>query len=240
MSATLITNIGELTTNVGPSTGSGTAGDPCGTMTDAAILVDGGRIVWVGASSEAEGVPLASPLNDRWLGIRKPPVVERGAKRRDETPRPDLTVVDAEGRAVIPGFVDSHTHLVFAGDRADEFEARMAGTPYAAGGIRRTVAATRAATDDELRRRLAGLVAELRAQGTTTFEVKTGYGLTVRDEERLARLAHRTHPSPVPRPEACSDAQHRGQAPRAVSMGRRDHQHRRRLAHPGSSARTHC
>ena len=102
--------------------------------------------------------------------------------------------MDAGGRAVIPGFVDSHTHLVFGGDRADEFEARMAGTPYAAGGIRRTVAATRAATDDELRARLAGFVAELRAQGTTTFEIKTGYGLTVHDEARLARLAAEVTP----------------------------------------------
>ncbi len=93
-----------------------------------------------------------------------------------------------------PGFVDSHTHLVFGGDRADEFEARMAGTPYAAGGIRRTVAATRAASDDELRRRLAGFVSELTAQGTTTFEVKTGYGLTVDDEARLARLAAEVTP----------------------------------------------
>lgn len=70
----------------------------------------------------------------------------------------------------------------------------MAGTPYAAGGIRRTVAATRAASDDDLRRRLAGFVGELRAQGTTTFEVKTGYGLSVHDEERLARLAAEVTP----------------------------------------------
>ena len=70
----------------------------------------------------------------------------------------------------------------------------MAGTPYAAGGIRRTVAATRAASDDELRRRLKSFVAELHAQGTTTFEVKTGYGLTVRDEARLARLAAEVTP----------------------------------------------
>lgn len=97
--------------------------------------------------------------------------------------------MDVAGRAVLPGFVDSHTHLVFGGDRADEFAARMTGTPYAAGGIRRTVAATRAASDDELRARLAGFVVELNRQGTTTFEVKTGYGLTVADEERSARLA---------------------------------------------------
>ncbi|RDV43892.1 imidazolonepropionase [Leifsonia sp. ku-ls] len=105
-------------------------------------------------------------------------------------PREDADeVVEVDGAAVIPGFVDAHTHLVFGGDRADEFAARMAGRPYTAGGIRSTVAATRAATDDELRRRLARFVAELQAQGTTTFEVKSGYGLTVEDEERLLRLA---------------------------------------------------
>jgi imidazolonepropionase len=105
-------------------------------------------------------------------------------------PREDADeVVEVDGAAVIPGFVDAHTHLVFGGDRADEFAARMAGRPYTAGGIRSTVAATRAATDDELRRRLARFVAELYSQGTTTFEVKSGYGLTVEDEERLLRLA---------------------------------------------------
>jgi len=97
--------------------------------------------------------------------------------------------VDARGGAVIPGFVDSHSHLVFAGDRAAEFEARMAGRPYTAGGIRSTVAATRAASDDELRARLASLVAQARAQGTTTLEIKSGYGLTVADESRALRLA---------------------------------------------------
>lgn len=97
--------------------------------------------------------------------------------------------VDAAGGAVIPGFVDSHSHLVFAGDRAAEFEARMAGRPYAAGGIRSTVAATRAASDDELRARLHALVAQARAQGTTTLEIKSGYGLTVVDEARALRLA---------------------------------------------------
>ncbi len=98
-------------------------------------------------------------------------------------------MVDAGGRAVIPGFVDSHTHLVFAGDRAEEFAARMAGERYAAGGIRTTVAATRVAGDEELRARLSALVHECRAQGTTTLEIKTGYGLDVVTERRLARLA---------------------------------------------------
>ena len=98
-------------------------------------------------------------------------------------------LVDAERRAVLPGFVDSHAHLVFAGERSAEFAARMAGLPYQAGGIRATVAATRNATDDQLRANLRGLAAEMLAQGTTTFECKTGYGLTVPDEARSAGLA---------------------------------------------------
>ncbi len=98
-------------------------------------------------------------------------------------------VVDAGGRAVLPGFVDSHAHLVFAGERGAEFAARMAGRPYQAGGIRATVAATRAATDDELRSNLRRLAAEMLAQGTTTFECKSGYGLTTADEQRSVALA---------------------------------------------------
>ena len=104
------------------------------------------------------------------------------------------TRIDAEGAAVIPGFVDSHNHLVFAGDRVDEFEARMAGRSYTAGGIRTTVAATRAASDDELRVRLRHLVAQAHAQGTTTLEIKSGYGLTVDDEARSLRLAREVTP----------------------------------------------
>ena len=97
--------------------------------------------------------------------------------------------VDVGGRCVLPGFVDSHTHLVFAGDRADEFAARMAGRPYEAGGIRVTTAATRAATDDDLRRSAAGRRLEARRGGTTTIEVKSGYALTTEGEARLLRLA---------------------------------------------------
>ena len=98
-------------------------------------------------------------------------------------------MIDAGGRAVIPGFVDSHTHLVFAGDRAAEFTARMAGEPYAAGGIRTTVAATRAAGEAELPRLATARMAELRAQGTTTVEIKSGYGLDTDTEELLLRVA---------------------------------------------------
>jgi imidazolonepropionase len=98
-------------------------------------------------------------------------------------------VIDIGGRCVIPGFVDSHTHIAFAGDRSAEFAARMAGEPYTAGGIATTVAATRAATDDELRALISGRITEMRAQGTTIVEIKTGYGLSVEHEERLARIA---------------------------------------------------
>jgi imidazolonepropionase len=93
------------------------------------------------------------------------------------------------GRSVVPGFVDSHAHLVFAGDRSAEFAARMAGQPYTGGGIATTVTATRAASDDELLAHLRHLVAEMRAQGTTTVEVKSGYGLDVEHEARSLRIA---------------------------------------------------
>ncbi|NEA29107.1 imidazolonepropionase [Actinomadura bangladeshensis] len=96
---------------------------------------------------------------------------------------------DAAGRAVLPGFVDSHAHLVFAGERAEEFAARMSGRPYAAGGIRTTVERTRAASDDDLRANLRRLIGEMARQGTTTVECKSGYGLTVGQEERAVRIA---------------------------------------------------
>lgn len=156
--ATLITNIGELTTNVAAP------GDRTGTLHDAAVLIEHGRIAWVGAADDAPAPPGG------------------------------FTEVDAEGAAVIPGFVDSHSHLVFGGDRAAEFEARMAGQKYAAGGIRSTVAATRAATDDELRERTRALLDEMLAQGTTTVEIKSGYGLDVETEARLVRLAAEVTP----------------------------------------------
>jgi imidazolonepropionase len=99
------------------------------------------------------------------------------------------SAVDLDGAAALPGFVDSHTHLVFAGDRSDEFVARMEGAPYEAVGIRTTVARTRVASDDELLANLRKLVAEALTQGTTTIEVKSGYGLDLATEERSVRLA---------------------------------------------------
>jgi imidazolonepropionase len=105
-----------------------------------------------------------------------------------EAPATD-TAIDIGGRAIIPGFVDSHSHLVFAGDRGSEFAARMTGQPYDGGGIGVTVAATRAATDEELTRLLAHRIDELQALGTTTVEIKSGYGLTVADEVRAIQIA---------------------------------------------------
>ncbi|GGL89152.1 imidazolonepropionase [Micromonospora yangpuensis] len=152
MSSLLVDRIGELVTNVADS---GTGG-PLGIRRNVALLVEAGRVVWIGPARDA-------PAADHRI--------------------------DAEGAAVLPGFVDSHAHLVFAGDRAVEFAARMAGRPYTGGGIRTTVGATRAAGDDELRATVRRLRAEALRQGTTTIEIKSGYGLTVADEVRSLRIA---------------------------------------------------
>lgn len=177
MSATLIIDIGLLATN-DPAFGD----RPTGELTDAAILIEHGRISWIGPTADARAAAdrlVDSPSRD----YAEPDDAE------DDRPLAGVTIISATGDCVIPGFVDSHTHLVFGGDRATEFEARMAGQPYAAGGIRSTVAATTAATDAELRARLEGFIDELLAQGTTTVEIKSGYGLSVGEEERLVRLA---------------------------------------------------
>ena len=97
--------------------------------------------------------------------------------------------VDLKNRTVIPGFVDSHAHLMFAGDRAEEFSARMQGQSYSAGGIKTTVAATREASDSQLEANLAKLVSEMHAHGITTFETKSGYGLDVETESRSLAIA---------------------------------------------------
>jgi len=96
---------------------------------------------------------------------------------------------DVGGRSLIPGFVDSHSHLMFAGDRSQEFAARMAGVPYSAGGIKVTTDATRNASDDQLRSVARWLIKEMHESGTTTIEIKSGYGLDVATEERSVRIA---------------------------------------------------
>lgn len=147
---TLLDGIGQLVTN------DPAHGDPLGEITDAAIVLDGDRVAWVGTSANAPAADHRVPMS---------------------------------GQTVIPGFVDSHAHLVFAGDRAAEFAARMSGEPYTAGGIKATVCATRAASDADLRDRAASLVREMRASGTTTVEIKSGYGLSVSDEARALAIA---------------------------------------------------
>ncbi|WP_113717251.1 imidazolonepropionase [Arthrobacter dokdonensis] len=142
----LITNIGELMTQDHDQ----------GTRRNAAVVLEGERIAWIGDAVHA-------PAAD--------------------------TVTDAQGRAVLPGWVDSHSHLIFAGDRTAEFEARMAGESYSAGGIAVSVDATRATGDYDLTRLALGRVAEAVAQGTTYLETKTGYGLDVEHEARSARIA---------------------------------------------------
>lgn len=98
-------------------------------------------------------------------------------------------VVDCTNKVLIPGFVDSHTHLIFAGDRSAEFAARMAGENYSAGGINFTVSKTRAASDDDLRENARNLISEMHSNGTTHFEIKSGYGLTSADEIRSLKIA---------------------------------------------------
>ncbi|WP_055557608.1 imidazolonepropionase [Streptomyces sp. NBRC 110028] len=148
---TALTHISSLVTN-DPSLGEG----PLGLIQDAAVVIDGDRIAWVGETSKA-------PATDNR--------------------------VDAAGRAAVPGFVDSHSHLVFAGDRTEEFNARMSGRAYSAGGIRTTVAATRAASNNVLNANVARYVVEALHQGTTTLEIKSGYGLTSEDEARALSIA---------------------------------------------------
>jgi imidazolonepropionase len=133
----------------------------------------------------ARGDPLGI-LTDAALTVESGHVAWIGPASR--APAADR-VLDARGAAVIPGFVDSHTHLVFAGDRAGEFAARMRGERYDGGGIASTVAATRQASDEVLRANLRRLVGEAHAQGTTTLECKSGYGLSTQDEARSLRLA---------------------------------------------------
>ena len=97
--------------------------------------------------------------------------------------------VDCSGKTLLPGFVDSHSHLIFAGDRADEFAARSHGAKYTAGGIASTVKATRAASDADLRQNVQRLLNEALSTGTTTMEIKSGYGLTEKDELRSLAIA---------------------------------------------------
>ena len=146
-------------------------------VTDIGLLVTGDPELGVGMLGERRNAAFIYEAGRiAWIGDSS------------HTPATDQRV-SAEGRTVLPGFVDSHAHLIFAGDRAEEFAARMTGQAYAAGGIRTTVAATREASDAVLEANLQRLSNELFAQGVTTFETKSGYGLSVADEARSLGIA---------------------------------------------------
>ena len=168
MATILVDNIGSLVTN-DPAWGG-----LLGVIPDAAIVVEqpAGSGTAVGAQSRS----LSEGGRVLWVGPRA------------DAPAADHRI-DAGGRAVLPGFVESHSHLVFAGDRAEEFAARMVGEPYAAGGIRSTLTATRAASDAELGANVDRLLGEYARQGTTTVEIKSGYGQSVLDERRSLEVA---------------------------------------------------
>jgi imidazolonepropionase len=146
------------------------------------LVIDNIGLLVTNSDEHGEGV----------LGLRRDvALVIEGETVRAIEPRGAVadSRIDAAGRCVIPGFVDSHTHLVFAGERGDEFVARMAGAPYQAGGILTTVSATRAAATADLASGLAARRAEARRNGITSIEIKSGYGLTVDDERRLLEVA---------------------------------------------------
>ena len=152
----VITNIAELVTN-NPESDQDVSGETLlGIRHDAAVVITGDRISWVGPASEAPD-----------------------ADRR----------IDLGGRALLPGFVESHSHLIYDGDRSAEFAARMTGEKYDGAGIVNTVTPTRAASDDRLRSLLKQRIERMRDQGTTTVEIKSGYGLTVDDERRALQIA---------------------------------------------------
>ena len=174
MTLIVIHGIGQLVTNsadaLSPDTPTSEFGD-LGIIEHAGILVRDGKIIWIGFEKNLRAAMKSFA---------------------DESER--IEHIDIQGKTLIPGFVDSHSHLVFAGDRGGEFEARMSGRPYDGGGIMRTVEATRAADDDTLIEHTAKLINEARSQGTTTIEIKTGYGLSPKHEPRLASIAQQFTP----------------------------------------------
>lgn len=147
MSSQLISNIGQLITN---------SDENLGIITDAALVIDGQKVLWVGSKKHA-------PAAD--------------------------SKIDANGGVVTPGFIDSHTHAVFSGDRSKDYVARMSGQKYATGGIKTTVAATRAATEDDLISHTKDLLRKCQSHGTTTIEIKSGYGLDVDTELKILKVA---------------------------------------------------
>ncbi len=151
-------------------------------MSDGALVVDNIGLLITNDPSLGHG-PLGQ-LDDASVVIEDDTVVAVGPAGAVADVR-----IDAEGACVLPGFVDSHTHLVFAGDRAEEFTARMAGQPYDGGGIRVTTDATRSASTTTLDRLVQARLGEAHRAGTTTIEIKSGYGLNIDDEARTLEIA---------------------------------------------------
>ena len=241
---TAIVNIGQLVTLAGPARPRiGAELSDLAIIEDAAMLIEDGRITATGTYSEL----------------------------KSQIP-PNATVIDAEGRCVTPGFVDAHTHLVFAGNRAAEFEQRIAGATYqqiaaAGGGILRTVALTRAATEDELLAAARRHRDWMLRSGTTTLEAKSGYGLDRETELKMLRVIRRlndegparivptllaAHTVPpefedrradyvrFDRRRTDSRSRHRGACPILRRLLRRPRLHRRRISHrPHRSAKKH-
>lgn len=148
------------------------------------LLIRGARIV-VGDGSVAPFIGSLRVEGERILELH--PAL---------TPRPDETVLDADGRVLLPGFVDVHTHALFAGDRLDEFDLRQQGRSYleilaSGGGIFSTVRAVRRASEEELAQGLTERLRSMLEQGTTSVEVKSGYGLSTRDELKMLRAIRR-------------------------------------------------
>ena len=173
---------GEQLADAPPGGPIGTSPQGHGAAVSSTVVREIGRLL---TNDPAHGRGPTGELADAWVVVVGDEIVDVGT---GFSPAAD-TAIDVGGRCVMPGFVDSHSHLVFAGDRSAEFAARMAGEAYSAGGIGTTVAATRAASDDELQQRSTTLLAEARRSGTTTIEIKSGYGLATDHEERLLRVA---------------------------------------------------
>lgn len=151
-------------------------------ITNIGSLVTNNQSLGSGILGEIENAALVIEDNKiAWIG------------NASQTPATDQQI-DVAGKAVIPGFVDSHTHLLFAGERSKEFQARMKGEKYSAGGIKSTVEATREATNEALEQNMLRLVGEVQKSGITTFETKSGYGLTTADETRALQIAAKHTP----------------------------------------------
>ena len=168
MTTLLIEHLDQLFTVAGPGPRAGARQGDLTAITDGAVAINGATIVAVGTSADVRAAVTITPAT---------------------------TVVDGRGRSLVPGFVDPHTHVVFAGDRRDELRRRLSGAGYAeiaaaGGGILSTVRATRAATEEELAAQTLGRLKEMLRAGTTTAESKSGYGLDTRTEVRMLRVSH--------------------------------------------------